>query len=390
MSETADANGLGDTAIRAIPDFDPLADVAPLSAERLPPNFRKHVDPASPAPMRGMAARGMVPLNPSDMCHCLAMLANDADPGVAAAARKTAAGLPEKILAAGMRDEAHSPRVLHFFAEVLAGKDGALEAIALNNVSHDATIAQIAASTASGRLLEIIAGNQLRILRDERVLRSVVSNPSTSKAVVDLTCDFAVRSGLVLHDLAPMIEAHVRIHGAPPAAPDSEEAQAQAQNTAVALMAEFGDELTDNSAPPMEEGRRVSLVQRISQMSVSERIKLATLGNKEARGMLMRDSNRLVHLAVVNSPRITDVEVLMLAHSKTCPDEVLRVIYGTREWIRQYPVKLALVKNPKLPLAIAMRFLATLRESEIKALAFNKNIPSAVRMQAKKIVDKRS
>lgn len=385
MSETADAAAADAAGASA----DPLAPAPPLSAERLPPNFRKHVDPSSPVPMRGMAARGMVPLNPADMCHCLAMLAADPDAGVVASARKTAAGLPEKILLAGLRDEGHSPRTLHFFSEVLIGKDAALEAIALNNVSHDFTVAQIAAGTSSAKLLEIIAGNQLRILRDERVLRAVVTNPATSKSVVDLTCDFAVRSGLVLSDLPQMVEAHVRVHGVPPAAPDSSEALEQAQNTAVALMAEFGDALTDNAAPPMEEGRRLNLVQRILKMTVTERIKLATLGNKEARTMLLRDPNRLVTLAVINSPRITDVEVLMQANSRTCPEDVLRVIYMTREWTRQYPIKLALVKNPKVPLATAMRFLSTLREAEVKELAYNKNIPTAVRMQAKKIVDKR-
>ncbi len=385
MSETADAS----TADAAEPAADPLASVPPLSPERLPPNFRKHVDPASPVAMRGMAARGMVPLNPADMCHCLAMLAGDPDAGVVASARKTAGGLPEKILIAGLRDEGQSPRALHFFAEVLAGKDGLLEAIVLNNVSHDLTVAQIAATSSSAKLLEVISGNQLRILRDERVLRALVTNPSTSKAVVDLTCDFAVRSGLVLADLPQMVEAHVRVHGAPPAAPNSAEAQEQAQNTAVALIAEFGDALTDNAAPPMEDGRRLNLSQRILKMNVTERIKLATLGNKEARTMLMRDPNRLVTLAVVNSPRITDPEVLTLAHSRTCPEDVLRVIYMAREWTRQYPIKLALVKNPKVPLATAMRFLSTLREAEVKDLAFNKNIPTAVRMQAKKIVDKR-
>lgn len=382
MSETAEAGAAGASA-------DPLSPAPPLSAERLPPNFRKHVDPASPVPLRGMAARGMVPLTPADMCHCLAMLGQDPDSGIAASARKTAVGLPEKILLAGLRDEDHNPRALHFFAEVLIGKDSALEAIALNNASHDFTVAQIAATTSSAKLLELIAGNQLRILRDERVLRAVVANPATSKAVVDLTCDFAVRSGLVLSDLPQMVEAHVRVHGVPPAAPDSAEAQEQAQNTAAALITEFGDSLTDNAAPPMEEGRRLNLVQRILKMNVTERIKLATLGNKEARTMLLRDPNRLVTLAVINSPRITDQEVLTLSHSKTCPEDVLRVITMTREWTRQYPIKLALVKNPKVPLATAMRFLSTLRESEVKELAFNKNIPTAVRMQAKKIIDKR-
>jgi len=124
-------------------------------------------------------------------------------------------------------------------------------------------------------------------------------------------------------------------------------------------------------------------------MSVSEKIKLGTLGNKEARTILLRDANKLVGLAVIHSPRITDGEVALLANSKTTMDDILRVIYHSREWTRHYPIKLALVKNPKVPLAIAMRFMATLRESEVKDLAFNKNVPSAVRLNAKKMIGKK-
>ena len=66
----------------------------------------------------------------------------------------------------------------------------------------------------------------------------------------------------------------------------------------------------------MEEGKKLSLSKRIMSMNVSEKIKLATKGNKEARGILMRDSNKLVSVAVIRSPRITDGEVLGLAQSK--------------------------------------------------------------------------
>ncbi|MBI5547273.1 MAG: hypothetical protein HY901_25610, partial [Deltaproteobacteria bacterium] len=66
---------------------DLMPEVPPISIERLPPNFRKHADPKSPLPLRGMAAKGLVPLSPQDMCLCLALLAHDPDPGVAAAAR---------------------------------------------------------------------------------------------------------------------------------------------------------------------------------------------------------------------------------------------------------------------------------------------------------------
>jgi hypothetical protein len=369
---------------------DPLAEVPALSPERLPPNYRKHVDPASPPPLRGMAAKGLVPLSPSDMCHCLAMLCRDADPGIAASAKKTASGLPDKIMSAGLRDEGQSPRTLHAFAEALEGKDAALEYIVLNNTTHDFTVAEIARTTTSAKLLEIVANNQLRILRDERILRAVIGNPSTSKAIVDLTCDFAVRSGLVLADLPAMIEAHVRVHGAPPRPPDSAEAEAAKADTAEAVMQEYGDALTNPGAPPMEEGKRLNLTQRIARMSIADKIKLATLGNREARGILMRDPNKLVALAVIHSPRITDGEVLSLAHSKTCQDDVLRVITSSRDWTRQYPIRLALVKNPKVPLAVAMRFLSTMRDSEIKDLSGNKNIPSAIRVQAKKMLEKKA
>jgi hypothetical protein len=48
------------------------------------------------------------------------------------------------------------------------------------------------------------------------------------------------------------------------------------------------------------------------------------------------------------------------------------------------------VKNPKTPSGIAMRFLGTLRDSEVKELARNKNVPSGIRMQAKKMMDKKN
>jgi hypothetical protein len=340
-----------------------------------------------------MAAKGLVPLNPSDMCYCLAMLAEDGDPGIAASARKTASGLPDKILSVGLRDESLNPRVLDFFASALAGKDDALEQIALNNVTHDLTVARIAESTRSARLIEIVANNQLRVLREEKVLRAVIGNPAASKAIVDLTCDFAVRSGLVLADVPAMVEAHIRIHGAPPAAPDSAEAQEAKKNTAEAVLAEFGDALTADgeagAAEPMEEGKRLNVTQRIAKMNVSEKIKMAGMGNKEARTILLREPNRLIQMAVINSPRITDAEVLGLAQAKTTSDDIMRVITGTRDWTRQHTIRVALIKNPKVPLAMAMRFMLTMRESEIRDLSTNKNVPTGVRLHAKKMMEKK-
>jgi len=133
----------------------------------------------------------------------------------------------------------------------------------------------------------------------------------------------------------------------------------------------------------------MSVSQKIMKMSVSEKVKLANMGNKEIRGILLRDSNRLVAVAAVRSQRITDGEILIQANNKTASDDVLRVIYHDREWTKQYPIKLALVRNPKTPQALAMKFLGSLRDSDVKGLSRDKNVPNIVQQMARKMIEKK-
>jgi hypothetical protein len=126
------------------------------------------------------------------------------------------------------------------------------------------------------------------------------------------------------------------------------------------------------------------------KMSIAQKIKLATLGNKEARSLLIRDSNKLVCTAVIRSPRITDGEVLLSAANKAANDDVLRIIYNNREWTKNQKIKLALVKNPKVPLTVVMKFLGTLRDTELKDLSKDRNVPSGVQTFAKKMLEKKT
>lgn len=140
----------------------------------------------------------------------------------------------------------------------------------------------------------------------------------------------------------------------------------------------------------MEEGKRLTLAQRVMRMSIAEKIKLATLGNKEARTALIRETNKLVAVAVIRSPRITDGEVLSCAANRAMMDDVLRVIYSNREWTKNHKVKMALVKNPKVPLTVTMKFLNSFRDAELKDLSRDKNVPAAVQGFAKKLHEKKT
>jgi hypothetical protein len=356
----------------------------PLPLDVLPKPLQKHADLKAPVPLRMMGAKGLVPaVAPADLVTLLCFLSYDAEAGVAEVAVKTAEGLPDKIFGVALRSEGLRGPVLDWLADRFIGKEAALELILLNPATPDETMARVGL-VASQKLGEIIRQNELRLLRHDPIIRALCQNPHALASTIDGACDFCVRNGLTLLDVPQLVEAHKRVHGVDPVQRGEEE------ETAEKLMAEYHQELAAEAeegarGPEGEEdaSKRLNMTQRIIKMSVSEKIKLATLGNKEARTLLLRDSNKLVCMAAVTSPRVTDGEILGLANSRTAQSDVLRYIYSNREFTKTYAVKSALVKNPKVPLPFALKMMLTLQEKDIKELARDRNVPQTIQSQAK-------
>ena len=118
-------------------------------------------------------------------------------------------------------------------------------------------------------------------------------------------------------------------------------------------------------------------------------MRLATVGNAHCRQVLIRDTNRLVAMAVIRSPAITDMEVVAAAANRAICDDVIRYIANRREYVKEYAVKQALVGNPKCPLAASLRLLGFLRPDDLKTLARSKNVPGALAAAAKKLLQTR-
>ena len=110
-------------------------------------------------------------------------------------------------------------------------------------------------------------------------------------------------------------------------------------------------------------GDATNLYAMIQKMTVFQKIKLARLGNKEARGLLVKDRNKVVAISAISSPKITTNEVIAIAQSRNVHDEVLRMVAMNRLWTRAYRVKLALATNPKCPQVMAMKFVNYLQDS---------------------------
>jgi hypothetical protein len=149
------------------------------------------------------------------------------------------------------------------------------------------------------------------------------------------------------------------------------------------------DPVVDEELPP-EGQERASVVQKIASLNVAGRMALAMKGSREERAILIRDPNKIVGAAVLSSPKLTETEVENIARMTSVSDDILRMIGYSRAWTKNYSVVLALVKNPKTPVAMSMNFLSRLSDKDLRMLSSNRNIPEALRVTARKkiVIDK--
>jgi hypothetical protein len=135
---------------------------------------------------------------------------------------------------------------------------------------------------------------------------------------------------------------------------------------------------------PKEEKERktASLFLQIQAMTVSKKIEFAMKCNKEARTILIRDSNRLVQMSVIRSPKITDSEIISIANNRSVNEDILKYISTQREWMKNYEVRVALTFNPKTPLFITTKQVQYMKERELSKLGKSKSVPRVLSLTA--------
>jgi hypothetical protein len=135
-------------------------------------------------------------------------------------------------------------------------------------------------------------------------------------------------------------------------------------------------------AVPAHEDRRDSTLQKISKLDIKGRIALAMRGSKEDRSILIRDSTKLVSLAVLDSPKVSDAEVEAYALQKNVLETVLRAIPLKRKYAKNYNIMRNLVFNPRTPLDLSLGLMKNLLVHDLKNLSGNKEVSDTIRKLA--------
>ncbi len=129
---------------------------------------------------------------------------------------------------------------------------------------------------------------------------------------------------------------------------------------------------------------RGSLQNYVMKLGIPQKVELAAKGNREVRSILSRDANTMVARAVIESPRLSEADVLAYVGSPLTNEEILRAVAENREYARNSRIVTLLVINPRTPPALALRFLGHLPSKELNLLARNRNISPIVRREAKR------
>ena len=382
----------------------------------------------APQPARLAAARGMLPLQQSDLLEVLVALTSSDDAQISAAATETLkAESPEELLIVAKAEDT-ALNVLAYLATQPDGKQEIYEATILNTRTPDQALAKLAATTPHSSLLELITINQQRLVRCPEIIDAILQNPArggeaerraretrkeffekergarqiadelrargqTAAAEFFETAELTTPAGELSLDDAWLIAQHIEVSDA-----DLDDAWLPAERYEE-LIAESVKDVSANVQRVIESERlergdisteRVSLIRKIMFMNTKDRMKLAMKGDREARSILVRDSNKVVCSAVVNNPRITEQEIENIAGMRTVADEVLRIIALNRSWARSYPIIHNLARNPRTPIPTVMNILTRIRTKDLLQLSQNRNVSETVRRQAYRLQQVRS
>ena len=374
------------------------------------------------------AARGLLPLDQADMLEALVALRASDNETIAQAAEETlAAQEPETMLGVAASSET-APAVLGYLAARPNMGRAVHEAVTLNALTPDEAIAVLAGTTSDGALLEIITVNQQRLIRAPAIIEAVINNPARTPEA-ERRARETRREFFEKERGAQQIAEELRARGKTAAAEFIETAESisDPQNftiddawliaehievsddeiddswLALERIEEFFDETQEERMANVEriisdtrgEGKelhpeRLSLIRRVMMMTIKDRIKLGMKGDREARSILIRDTNKVVAMAVIHNPRVSDQEVESIAAMRTVSDEVLRVISMNRAWARSYPIILNLARNPRTPIPSAINILPRIHTKDLQQISQNRNVSEGVRRQAQRLAATRT
>jgi hypothetical protein len=367
-----------------------------VDTSALPAPAQRMLAPGAPAPLKLMAARGIAPgLKPEAIVTLVCAFVDNPDASLAQTARETLENLPSPILQGALATDLQGT-VLEMLAEVQHTQSSVVSRLLA--ARHVTSLAlEIVAEKANESIGEVVAASDSVLLRFPRVIEKLYMNRRVRMSTADRLVDLAVRNKIELNIPAFKQAAAAIANQLIPEPTEERTFDDELFQKAEEIARETGDIAPDEDTHETnEEGEEAvsdkfqPLYAQIANMTISQKIRRATLGTGAERMLLVRDTNRLVATAAATSPMLNESEAARIAASRSVIDDVLRIIAQNRDFTRNYQVKLNLVSNPRTPFTFSSRIIPQLRGNELRLLSRSKNVPGAVQTAARQQLQRKN
>jgi hypothetical protein len=348
----------------------------------------------APAPLRMMAAKGVAPgLKPDAIVTLVCAFAQNSNPELARTARETLENFPEPLLQGALATDLQ-PRVLELLAEAHHAEASVVtRLLAARQITSFAL--ELVAQKANEAIGEVVAASDSVLLRFPRVIEKLYMNKRVRMSTADRLVDLAVRNNLELN-IPAFKQAAAAIQNQLIAEPTEEPSfddelfkQVEQLSEQIPIAEEEDTHEVNDEGEEQLKRKYQPLYAQLGNMTVSQKIRRATLGTGAERMLLVRDRNRLVASAAAQSPLLKENEATLIASSRSVIDDVLRIIAQNKDFVRIHKVKLNLVSNPRTPFSFSSRLIPLLRDADLKMLSKSKNVPGAIQTAVKQQMDRK-
>jgi hypothetical protein len=114
-------------------------------------------------------------------------------------------------------------------------------------------------------------------------------------------------------------------------------------------------------------------------LSLGERKSVARTRDRQLLARVLRDPHPDVIRILLGNPHLTEADVIRVAARRPVRGEVLREICRSPRWMVRYRVRLALIKNPYLPLPLALRLVPQLTAPDQREIAGSPELDGRLR-----------
>lgn len=346
-----------------------------------------------PPEVKSAAARGVLPVSREELIEILVFLCDDPDPSLAQLSRQSLDAFPEEVLKPLLESSFTSEAVFNFFSLPPLRSKSLVEAIILNTAAPDEVIARLAAHV-DADLIEAVLINLMRLLRSPSILDSLEGNPNHTpdirRRLREIRFEFFEKRNTFV-PISSFGSSELSTAGAAAASMESMDAVEPHPLTTeepVESIVETTSKLIKDDGEDLG-AERVSVLQKIARSTVAERVQLAIKGSRDERTILIRDSNKVVARAVIQSPKLSENEVEWFAQMRNVNEDVLRLIGLSRKWGKNYTITHNLIRNARTPVAISLPMINRLLTRDLRALGMNKNIPEVIRRSAQRMMQTR-